>query len=162
MALQFECTRHVRVILNALRALTCTYIISGSTFSWIGFIYVRLQLLYIVLFRWFYPVGEGCPGAGCSYGRHVLHPLEKPQLHSRGRAAVRQSSGREGTHKEVKPFTEGKSINAGIVYMYMYMNKTKILFGQLNCSVKLADVSTRCSSHPQGKRTISLHTCTCI
>ena len=28
----------------------------------------------------------------------------------------------------------------------------KILCGQLdNCSVKLADVSTRCSSHPQGK-----------
>ena len=26
-----------------------------------------------------------------------------------------------------------------------------IPFGQLNCSVKLADVSTRCSSHPQGK-----------
>ena len=26
-----------------------------------------------------------------------------------------------------------------------------ILFGQLNCSVKLADVSIRCSSHPQGK-----------
>ena len=29
------------------------------------------------------------------------------------------------------------------------MNKTKILFGQLNCSIKLVDVSTRCSSHPQ-------------
>ena len=27
----------------------------------------------------------------------------------------------------------------------------KILCIQLNCSVKLADVSTRCSSHPQGK-----------
>ena len=27
----------------------------------------------------------------------------------------------------------------------------KILCGQLNCSVKFADVSTRCSSHPQGK-----------
>ena len=35
------------------------------------------------------------------------------------------------------------------------MNKTKILGGQLNCSVKLADVSTRCSSHPQGKRASS-------
>ena len=31
------------------------------------------------------------------------------------------------------------------------MSKMKILFGQLNCSVKLADVSTRCSSHPQGR-----------
>ena len=31
------------------------------------------------------------------------------------------------------------------------MNKTKILCGQLNCSIKLADVLTRCSSHPQGK-----------
>ena len=31
------------------------------------------------------------------------------------------------------------------------MNKTKIHCGQLNCSVKLADVLTRCSSHPQGK-----------
>ena len=31
------------------------------------------------------------------------------------------------------------------------IEQTKILFGQLNCSVKLADVSTRCSSHPQGK-----------
>ena len=29
--------------------------------------------------------------------------------------------------------------------------QTKILFGQFNCSVKLADVSTRCSSYPQGK-----------
>ena len=29
--------------------------------------------------------------------------------------------------------------------------QTKILFGQLNCSVKLADVSTRCSSRPKGK-----------
>ena len=27
----------------------------------------------------------------------------------------------------------------------------KILCGQLNCSVKLADVLTGCSSHPQGK-----------
>ena len=27
----------------------------------------------------------------------------------------------------------------------------KILCGQLNCLVKLADVATRCSSHPQGK-----------
>ena len=26
-----------------------------------------------------------------------------------------------------------------------------ILFGQRNCSLKLADVSTRCSIHPQGK-----------
>ena len=33
----------------------------------------------------------------------------------------------------------------------MCVTKTNILFGQLNCSVKLADVSTRCSSHPQGK-----------
>ena len=31
------------------------------------------------------------------------------------------------------------------------MNKTKILCGQLNCSVKLADVSTRSSSHPLQK-----------
>ena len=31
------------------------------------------------------------------------------------------------------------------------MNKTKILFGELNCSVKLADISTIHSSHPQGK-----------
>ena len=31
------------------------------------------------------------------------------------------------------------------------MNKMKILGGQLNCSVKLADVTTRCSSHPQGE-----------
>ena len=31
------------------------------------------------------------------------------------------------------------------------MKQTKILCGQLNCSVKLADVSTRCSSRPQGK-----------
>ena len=28
---------------------------------------------------------------------------------------------------------------------------TKTLFGQLNCLVKLADISTRCSSHSQGK-----------
>ena len=31
------------------------------------------------------------------------------------------------------------------------LKQTKILCGQLNCSVKLADVSTRCSSHPQRK-----------
>ena len=36
------------------------------------------------------------------------------------------------------------------------MKKTKILFGQLNCSVKLADVSTRCSSHPQPERIFAL------
>ena len=34
----------------------------------------------------------------------------------------------------------------------MWQKQTKILCGQLNCSVKLADVSTRCSSHPQGKK----------
>ena len=40
----------------------------------------------------------------------------------------------------------------------MYLNEiqeelkqTKILCGQLNCSVKLANISIRCSSHPQGK-----------
>ena len=31
------------------------------------------------------------------------------------------------------------------------MKQTKILYGQLNCLVKLADVLTRCSSRPQGK-----------
>ena len=36
------------------------------------------------------------------------------------------------------------------------MNKTKILCGQLNCSVKLANVSTRCSSHPQGTFTLRM------
>ena len=36
------------------------------------------------------------------------------------------------------------------------MNKTKILCGQLNCSVKLAGVSTRYSSHPQGKKTLKI------
>ena len=30
------------------------------------------------------------------------------------------------------------------------MKQTKILCRQLNCSVKLVDVSTTCSSHPQG------------
>ena len=34
--------------------------------------------------------------------------------------------------------------------------QTKILFGQLNCSVKLADISTRCSSHSQDARTVKL------
>ena len=38
-----------------------------------------------------------------------------------------------------------------IILLLLKLNKTKILFGQLNCLVKLADVSTRCSSHPQGK-----------
>ena len=40
-----------------------------------------------------------------------------------------------------------------LIYAYQkyVMNKTKILCGQLNCSVKLANISTRCSSHPQGK-----------
>ena len=38
-------------------------------------------------------------------------------------------------------------------------NKTKILCGQLNCLVKLADVSTRCSSHPQGRKESSFHSC---
>ena len=33
-----------------------------------------------------------------------------------------------------------------------YLKQTKILCGQLNCSVKLADVSTRCSSHPQVRK----------
>ena len=40
-----------------------------------------------------------------------------------------------------------------IIYIVQKTNiilKTKILFGQLNCSVKHADVSTRCSSHPRG------------
>ena len=36
-----------------------------------------------------------------------------------------------------------------IVATALVLNKTKILFGQLNCSVKLADVLTRCSSHPR-------------
>ena len=31
------------------------------------------------------------------------------------------------------------------------VKQTKILCGQHNCLVKLTDVSTRCSSHPQGK-----------
>ena len=35
-------------------------------------------------------------------------------------------------------------------YMCCTCNYAKILCGQLNCLVKLADVLTRCSSHPQG------------
>ena len=34
---------------------------------------------------------------------------------------------------------------------YYISKQTKILCRQLNCSIKLADVLTRCSSHPQGK-----------
>ena len=34
----------------------------------------------------------------------------------------------------------------------IYMKQTRILCGQLNCSVNLADVSTRCSSHPQAQQ----------
>ena len=45
------------------------------------------------------------------------------------------------------------SIFQAVELLLISMNKTKILFGQLNCSVKLANVSTRCSSHPQGKNT---------
>ena len=44
------------------------------------------------------------------------------------------------TESEVTPFS-----------VTICMNITKILFRQLNCSVKLAEISTRCSSHPQGK-----------
>ena len=37
-----------------------------------------------------------------------------------------------------------------LLYVYI-VNKTKILCGQLNCLVKLADFLIRCSSHPRGK-----------
>ena len=55
-----------------------------------------------------------------------------------------------------------KKINNKLLYSQKYwyevtsfsvticMKQMKILCGQLNCLVKLADISTRCSCHPQG------------
>ena len=72
----------------------------------------------------------------------MLHSLPSvgPVLHSQG-------EGSAAVHLLAKETIEVTSFSVAIC-----MKQTKILCGQLNCSAKFADVSTRCSSHPQGKR----------